>query len=92
MEPPEPSFADEVNIRQEDTVLVCNVRPAEILLPFQIYHLQVLVKAGLIAFSNACFKFADEGAENAEDGTNLPKILASHVHGFSKIVAVEVCA
>ena len=44
MEPPDPSFADEVNVPQEDAVLVFDVRRAAFSLPFQVHRLKVLVK------------------------------------------------
>ena len=53
MEPPDPSFADEFNVPQEDAVLVFNVRRAAVSLPFQTHRLKVLVEAGLVAFSSA---------------------------------------
>ena len=60
MEPPEPSLADELNVPQKDAVLVFDVRRAAVSLPFQVYRHKVLVEAGLVAFSSACFEFADE--------------------------------
>ena len=59
MEPPDPSFADDFNVPQEDDVLVFEVRRAAVLHPFQVHRLKVLVEAGLVAFSSACFEFAD---------------------------------
>ena len=49
MEPPDPSFTDELNVTEEYTVLVFDVRLAAVSLPFQVYHLKVLVEAGLVA-------------------------------------------
>ena len=49
MEPPDPSFADEFNVPQEDAVLVFDVRRAAVSLPFQVRRLKVLVEAGLVA-------------------------------------------
>ena len=68
MESPDPSFADEFNnnVCQEYALLVLNVLGAAVSLLFQGHRLQVLVEAGLIAFPNACFKFADEGPEQAQ--------------------------
>ena len=63
MEPPDPSFADELNAPQKDVVLVFDVRRAGVSLPFQVHRLKVLVEAGLVAFSSACFEFADEVAK-----------------------------
>ena len=48
------------NVPQEDAVLVFDVRRAAVSLPFQVHRLKVLVEAGLVAFSSACFEFADE--------------------------------
>ena len=53
MEPRDPSFADKLNVPQEDAVLVFDVRRAAVSLPFQVYRLKVLVEAGLVAFSSA---------------------------------------
>ena len=55
-----PSFADEFNVPQEDSVLAFDLRRAAVLLPFQGHRLKVLVEAGLVAFSSACFEFANE--------------------------------
>ena len=61
MEPPDPSFADEFNVPQEDAVLVSDLRRAAVSLPFQVHRLKVLVEAGPVVFSSgACFEFADE--------------------------------
>ena len=60
MELPDPSFAGEFNVLQEDAVLVLDVRRAAVSLPFQVRRLKVLVEAGLVAFLSACFEFADE--------------------------------
>ena len=60
MEPPDPSLAGEFNVPQEDAVLVFDVRRAAVSLPFQVHRLKVLVEAGQVAFSSACFKFANE--------------------------------
>ena len=93
MEPPDPSFADEFNVSQEYAILVCDVRRGAVSLPFEVYF-QVLVEAGLIAFPNACFKFADQSPKEAQHGSpaNLPKIFASHLHGLSKVAVVGFCA
>ena len=77
MEPPDPSFADEFNDPQEYAVLVLNVRRAAVSLPFQIHRLKVLVEAGLVAFSSACFEFADEVPKEAQHG-----IFAHLLKGF----------
>ena len=60
MEPPDPSFADEFNVPQEDAVFIFDVRRAAVSPPFQVHRLKVLVEAGLVAFSSACFEFVDE--------------------------------
>ena len=90
MKAPDPSFADEFNVSQEYAVFVLDVRRAAFSLPFRFHHLQVLAEAGLIAFPNACFEFADEGSEEAQHGilANLPKIFPSHLHGLSKVAVV----
>ena len=87
MEPPDPSFADELNVPQEYAVLVFDVRRAAVSLPFQVHRLKVLVEAGQVAFSSTCFEFADEVPEEAQHGSlaNLPKIFSSHLHGLSKV-------
>ena len=75
MEPPDPSFADEFNVSQEDAVLVFDVRRAAVSLPFQVHRLKVLVEAGLVAFSSACFESADEVPKEAQHGSlaHIPK-------------------
>ena len=94
MEPPDPSFADEFDVPQEDVVLVFDRRRAEFSLPFQVHRLNVLVEAGLVAFSSAYFEFADEAPEEAQHGSlaHLPKVFSSHLHGLSKVVVVRFCA
>ena len=94
MELPDPSFADGFNVSQEHVVLVFDVDQAAVSLPFRAYHFQVLVEAGLIAFPNACFWFADAGSEEARHGSlaNLPKLFASHLHDLSKVDVVGFCA
>ena len=59
MEPSDPSFADAFNVPQEYAVLVFDVRRVAVSLSFQVHRLKVLVEAGLVAFSSACFEFAD---------------------------------
>ena len=94
MEPPDPSFVAEFKVRQEDAVLVFDVRRTAVSLPMQVYRLKVLEEAGLVAFSSACFVFADEVPYEAQHGslTHLPKFLSSHLHGLSKIAVVGFCA
>ena len=94
MEPPNPSFADEFNVSQEYAVFIFGVHRAAVSLPFQVYRLQVLVEAGLVAFPKACFEFADEVPEEAQHGSlaNLSKIFASRLHGLSKVAVVGLCA
>ena len=94
MEPPGPSFADELNAPQEDAVLVFDVRRAAISLPFQVHRLKVLVEASVVAFSSACFEFADEVSKEAQHGSfaHLPKFFSIHLHGLSKVAAVGFCA
>ena len=94
MEPPDPSFADEFNVSQEDAVLVFDVRRAAISLPFQVHRLKGLVKAGLVPFSITCFNFADEVPKNSQHGSlaHLPKFFSSPFHGLSKAAVVGFCA
>ena len=94
MEPPNPSFTDEFNVPEEDTVLVFDVRRAVVSLPFQVHRFKVLVEAGLVAFSTACFDFADEVPKEAQHGSlaHLPKFFSSHLHGLSNVAAVGFCA
>ena len=93
MEPPDSSFADEFNVSQEYAVLVFGVGRAAMSLSLQVHCLQVLVEAGLRAFPNSSFEFADEGPEEAQHDSlaNLPKISASHLHGLSKVVIIGFC-
>ena len=79
MEPPDPSFVDEFNVPQEHAVLVFDVRRAAVALPFQVYRVNVVVEAGRVAFSSACFKFADEVPKEALHGSlaHLPKFFSS---------------
>ena len=91
MEPPDPSFADEFNVPQEYAVIVFDVRRAAVSLPFQVSRLKVLVEADLVTFSSACFEFADEIPKEAQRGSlaHLPKVFSSHLHGLSKVVAMD---
>ena len=74
-------------------VLVFDVRGAAVSLLFQIDCLEMLVEVGLVDFSNACSKFADEVPQNDQHGSlaNLPKIVFSHLHGISKVAGVGFC-
>ena len=94
MELPDPSFADELNVPQEDAVLVFDVRRAPVSLSFQVHHLKVLVEAGLVAFSSACLEFANEVPKEAQHGSlaHLPKVFSSHLHDLSKVAVVGFCA
>ena len=93
MEPPGPSFADEFNVPQVDAVLVFDVRQAAVSLPFLVHRLKVLVEAGLVVFSSACFEFVDEVPKEAQHGSlaHLPKTFPSHLQGLSKVAAVGFC-
>ena len=84
MEPPDPSFADEFNVPQEDAVLVFDVRRGAVSLPFQVHRLKVLVVAGLVAFSSACFEFANEVPKEAQHGSlaHLPKFFPAIFTAF----------
>ena len=88
MEPPDPSFVDEFNVPQEDTVLVFDVRRAAVSLPFQVHRLKVLVEAGLVAFSRTCFEFAAEVPEEAQHGSfvNLPKFFPAIFTAFRRLL------
>ena len=59
---------------------------------FQIRRLKILVEAGPVAFSSACFVFANEIPEETQHGSlvHLPKIFSSHLHGLSKVNVVGV--
>ena len=94
MEPPDPSFADAFNVPQEDAVLVYDVCLAAASLAFQVHHLKVLVEAGLIAFSSACFEIAKEVPKEAQHDSlaHLPKFFSSYLRGLSKIAIVGFCA
>ena len=94
MEPPDPLFADEFNVSQKYAVLVFHVRGAAVSLLFQVHRLKVLVEADLVAFSSACFEFADKVPKEAQHGSlaHLPKIVSSHLHGLSKVAAARFCA
>ena len=94
MELPDPSFADESNVPQEDAVLVFDVRQAAVSRPFQVHRLKVLVEAGLVAFSSACFEFADKVPQKAQHGSfaHLPQFCSSHLHDLSKVAVVGFCA
>ena len=76
MDPPDLSFADEFNVPQEYTVFVFDVRRASVSLPFQVHRLEVLVEAGLVAFSIACFEFTDKVPKEAQHGSlaHIPKV------------------
>ena len=94
MEPPDPSFADEFNVPQEDAFLVFGVRRAAVSLPFQVHRFKVLVEAGLVAFSSPCFVFANGAPKEAQHGSlaHLLKVLYSHFHDLSKVYVVGFCA
>ena len=51
----------------------------------------MLVEPGLVAFSSACFEFADEIPKTAQHGSlaHLPKIFSSHLHGLSKVAVIK---
>ena len=79
--PPDPSFADELNVPKEHAVLVFDVRRAAVSLSLQV--------------QSACFElFADEVPKEAQPGSlaHLPKIFFSHLHGLSKVAIVGFCA
>ena len=88
MEPPDQSFADKFNVCQEYTVLVFDQRRAAVSPPFQIDRLKVLVEAGLVAISRACFEFADEVLEEAQYGSlaHLPKNFPDIFTAFRRLL------
>ena len=88
MEPPDPLFADEFNVPQEDAVVVFDVRRAAVSLPFQVHHLKVLVEAGLVAFSSACFELANEVSNEAQLGSlaYLPKFFSDIFTTFRRLL------
>ena len=88
MEPPGPSFSDEFNVPQEDAVLVFDVRRAAVSLPFQVHRLKVLAEAGLVAFSNACFEFADKVPKEAQRGSHAyhPKVFPAIFTTFRRLL------
>ena len=94
MIPPGPSFADEFNAPHKYALLVCDVRRAVASLLFQVRHFKMLVEAGLVAFSSACFEFSDEVREEVQNGSvaHLQKVFLSHLYGLSKIAGVGFCA
>ena len=57
-------------------------------LPFQVYRLKVLVEAGLVAFSSACFEFADEVPKEAQHGSlaHLPKFFPAIFTAFQRLL------
>ena len=93
MEPPDPSFVDEFNVLQEDAVLVFDVRPAAVSLPFQVHRLKALVEAAPVAFSSACFEFAYEVPKKAQHGSlaHLPKVCSSYLQDLLKVAVVGFC-
>ena len=66
------------------------LRRAGVSLPFQVHRLELLVEAGLVAVSSACFEFADEVLE-AQHGSlaHLTKQKSSHLQGLSNVAVVE---
>ena len=76
MEPPDPWFADEFNVPQEDAVLVFDVRR------------EVLVEGGLVAFPGACFEFADEVPKEAQHGSraHLTKVFPDIFTAFQRLL------
>ena len=88
VKPPEPIVRRGVNAPQGYAVDVFDERRAAVSPISQVHRLYVLLEAGLIAFSNACFEFADEGSDDAQHGSlaNPLKILAGYLHGLSAMV------
>ena len=94
MEPPDPSFADELSVPQEYSVLAFNVRRGAVSLTFQGHRLWMLLEAGLVASSNKCFEFVDKGPKDAQHGSpaNLPKIVGGPLYGLSRAAVVGLYA
>ena len=100
MEPPDPSFADEFNVPQEYAVLAFDLRRAAVSLPFQVHHLKVLVEAGLVAFSSACFEFADEDMQSndvttlcstgSQQGVDVPDTVNTVDHCCANVERADV--
>ena len=88
MKPPDPSFADEFNVPQEDVVFDFDVRRATVSLSFQVHRLKVFVEAGLVAFSRAFFDFADEVPKETQHGrlAHLPKVFPAIFTAFRKLL------
>ena len=65
-----------------------DVSRAVVLLPFQIYRLQMLVEADMVAFSSACFEFADAIPEEAQHASlaNLPKVFPGFFMVFQRLL------
>ena len=89
VKPPDTSFADKLNVHQEYAVLVFGVRRAAVSLSFHIHRLKVLLEAGLVALSSACFEFADEVPNEAQKGSlaHLPNVFSSHLHSLLNVAA-----
>ena len=87
------SFADEFNVSQQTAVLVFDELRAAVSLPFQVHCLKMPIEAGVVAFPDACFEFADVGPAEAQHGglANLLEVFANHLHGLSKNAIVGVC-
>ena len=94
MELLDPSFADEFNVPQQYTVLVCDLRRGAVSLHFQVRCIKALVEAGLVTFSSACFEFVDAVPEESQYGilAHVPKVFSSHLHGLSKAAVLGFCA
>ena len=88
MKPQDPSFANEFNVPQEDAVPVFDLRRATVSLHFQVHRLKVLVEAGPVAFSSACFEFANEVPKEAQHGSlvHLPKFFPAIFTAFRRLL------
>ena len=75
MEPPDPSFADEISVLQEYAVFDFDILKTDFSFPFEVHRPWILVEASLIAVLNTCFELTEEGPEEAQDSSvaNLPK-------------------
>ena len=66
------------------------LRRTVVSLPFQVHRLKLLVEAGLVAVSSACFEFADEVLE-AQHGSlaHLPKKKTAIFTAFRRLLLLR---
>ena len=80
--------------RMSLTSLGSGVSRAAVSFLFRVDRLKVLVEAGLVAFSSACFECADEVPKEARfcSLAHLPKVFSSYLRGLSKVAVMGFCA